>query len=111
MLEGYHFFRKIHCLWFYRFFRTAMSYTSAEQYLSWNCEDWEIHKSDFGRGRTCEFRYTVRAYSSFARGTGLGKTALQAAKRAVKQMLRVRRQMSMVFDGPNAITDLNFEVK
>ncbi len=110
MNEGYHIFSKIHCLWFYRFVRNTMSYLNAEKYLEWRCTDWRIQKSDFGRGRICEFRYMVEAYSFPAKGTGLGKTAMQAAKRAVKQMLRDRKKLCW-YDGSFELKDLDFEVK
>ena len=76
-----------------RFLRWLRALTSADRYLDFYCVDWTLEMMDWPPvGHQCYpkrgtvFHYRARAYHFWHCGTGYGRTAMEAAKRAVTNM-------------------------
>lgn len=87
--------------------RFVLSQLSVGSYLSMRCSDWDMSFRDWPRmsfiGARCKtyppgkyppiFHYHCRAIHFFSSGTGVGRTAREAARRAVRNMdNKIRRQ-------------------
>lgn len=83
-----------------RWLRLLFSHRSVDRYLDLRCTDWTLEMMDWPPQRhqcyptlnTC-FHYRCRVYGLWwERGSGYGRTAREAARRAVTHMSRKGRQ-------------------
>lgn len=91
--------------------RRLWSYRSFHTYLEKRCTNWDLYCRDFPTWeRGVRAPYKCIAHYFFERGTGIGRTPMEAARRAIRNLnirqANFRKQHPEVFPTPEETLEL-----